>query len=257
MSRSAPNALPGWKSLGLLPESVALPPLPAAVEAWDSLTPRQQQVESRKMEIYAGMVENLDYNTGRILQHLKDIGEYENTFIFFISDNGADAVDVSSAPVFETWIPKYDNSLDAMGSADSFVSLGPGWAHAVTAPFRLWKTFVTEGGIRVPALMNFPGLEHRPGLVDSVVTVMDLAPTLLELAQVQHPGAAYRDRRIELLGGSSILPLFDDPGFRIHEDSEYLMFELLGTPVRPQRGIEAGAYSRAAREAINGNCMTS
>jgi arylsulfatase len=105
------------------------------------------------MELYAAMVENLDANIGRLFGHLRQIGAYDDTLIMFFSDNGAEGNPIMDAPW--TW-KGYDNSDDNLGRAGSYVAYGAGWAQASTAPFRLFKTFPSQGGIRVPAIVLAP-----------------------------------------------------------------------------------------------------
>ena len=99
------------------------------------------------MEIYAAMIEHLDGAVGRVIADLKASGEFDNTVIFFLSDNGAEARDV---PIDAKAPPP---PLDTLGTARSYVNYGAGWALAATAPSWRFKTFATEGGIRAPAFV--------------------------------------------------------------------------------------------------------
>ena len=128
------------KRAGMIPEDASMPPWHPRVEPWDSLNPEQQREEARKMELYAGMVDNLDYNIGRLLDYLKDIGEFENTLIVFMSDNGAAAEDFYHHPRYGPFIREHFNeAYERMGEPDSFISYGPQWAEAGSAPFLLFQ----------------------------------------------------------------------------------------------------------------------
>lgn len=158
---------------------------------WENLSPQQKRVQARYMEIYAGMVSNLDYNIGLLIQHLKDIGEYDNTFIVFHSDNGAEGATVTSeqevinAKNF-TELGK-DTSLRSQGSEATNVRYGQRWAEVSATPFRLFKSFTTEGGTSVPAIVHLPGQTQQLPALRDFSHVKDAAPTLLELAGIPQP----------------------------------------------------------------------
>ncbi len=151
------------------------------VVPWLDLNVEAQARATRAMQVYAAMIDRVDEAVGRVLTHLENIDRRRNTVIFFMSDNGAEAHQMDQYRSNPTWIPaNFDTSLEAMGSADSYVVLGPSWARATAAPFRESKGRLSEGGIRVPAFVNMGGI--NAGIDDAYMRVMDLAPTLIELA---------------------------------------------------------------------------
>lgn len=192
---------------------------PGATE-WAQLSADERALSARAMESYAGMVENLDHNVGRVLAHLDAAGDADNTFVLFMSDNGAEGAAFEARPVMGADLVAvvdkyYDNSLGNIGEHDSFVWYGPRWAQAATAPSRLYKMFSTEGGIRVPLIVAYPEwTQHAGGRVaHAFSTVMDVAPTILELAGAPHPGASlFRGRAVEPMRGKSWAPFFADFG---------------------------------------------
>lgn len=99
----------------------------------------------------------------------------------------------------------YDNSLGNIGRANSYVWYGPSWAQVATAPSRLFKAFTTEGGIRVPALVHYPQLALKGQVSHGFGTVMDITPTILDLAGVRHPGKQWRGKPVAPLRGKSWL----------------------------------------------------
>lgn len=99
----------------------------------------------------------------------------------------------------------YNNSIENIGAYDSFVWYGPRWAQAATAPSRLYKAYTTEGGIRVPCILRYPGFQGK-NIVDTFATVMDIAPTVLEMAGIKHPAPEYHGRKIVPMRGGSMLP---------------------------------------------------
>lgn len=136
----------------------------------------------------------------------------------------------------------YNNSTENLGRKDSFIWYGPRWANAGTAPSRGVKSMVLEGGIRCPCIIRYPPLQPQPGSVShSFATVMDVLPTILELAGVKHPGTIYRGREVALPRGKSWVPHLrsdraDDVS--IHgEDSHIHGWELFG-----QRAIRYGHW---------------
>jgi arylsulfatase A-like enzyme len=160
------------------------------------------------MEIYAAMVENLDANIGRLLRYLKQSGQYENTFIFFQSDNGAEGGDRDSF-VDASRSGPIDNSLGNLGKKGSYVGYGPRWAEVSATPFRLWKSYTTEGGIAVPSIARLPRQHEARARFDGVTHVTDLAPTFLQLAGVADPGNAYKGRSVHPITGVSLLPALE------------------------------------------------
>ncbi len=125
----------------------------------------------------------------------------------FISDNGAEgaayeAYPMVRGPLLEHIREHYDNSLENIGARDSFVWYGPRWAQAATAPSRLYKLYTTEGGVRVPCLIRYPG--YGETIRHDFATVMDIAPTLLEMAGLKHPAPEYKSRQIVPMRGKSM-----------------------------------------------------
>lgn len=149
------------------------------------------------------MVENMDYHIGRIINFLKDIGEYDRTIIIFTSDNGPNPLTAAEYPdnAGSDWMKQFDNSLDNIGRPGSFVGIGLGWAQASAGPLDYFKLTVGEGGIRTPLIVSGPGIVS-PALVHSFVYVTDIMPTLLEMAGLEHPGS-YKGREIEPMRGQS------------------------------------------------------
>jgi len=214
------------KRLGIVP-AAAVPQLTPFARTWDVLAPEQQRREARVMELYAAMVENLDHHVGRLLQALKDCGRYEDTLVLFFSDNGAEGNQIGRMQTNADWIPKrFDNSLANLGRVSSYAWLGPAWAQAVT-PFRLWKSFPTEGGVRVPAIVRW-GRSGRRGRLDAVVTVKDIVPTLLELAGARHPAPSFEGRAVAALEGRSMLPLLRGESATVHGSEFTMGWELFG-----------------------------
>jgi arylsulfatase len=166
-----------------LPVGTQTHPLPEALGAWEDLTPEARRREARRMEIYAAMVAHLDAEIGRLLEALEARGELDDTIVVFLSDNGPEGNDVLAISGNREWIPEaFDQRYENMGRPGSYVWMGRGWAHVSAGPLARYKSYLTEGGTRVPAIISWPaGIEggRRSG---TVVSAMDLMPTILDLA---------------------------------------------------------------------------
>jgi arylsulfatase len=205
---------------------------------WSALSAAEKQIESRKMEIYAAMVSDLDTYVGEVVAYLKKIGEYENTLILFSSDNGAEPGRRDLIPPISNEIGKaYDHSLDNLGSATSYVMYGPNWASAGATPFNRHKFTGFEGGTHVPAFVHFPQKVASGTRSDAVGTVMDLLPTFLDIAGAKHPGTTYRGKPVLAPRGVSLLPVFYGKAQEVHAADEVLGWELFG-----QRSVRQGDW---------------
>jgi arylsulfatase len=213
--------LENLKNAGMIPKDAVLPPNHERVTPWDSLSLDEKKKESRKMELYAGMVDNLDYNIGRIIQHLKDIGEFENTLIVFMSDNGAAAEDFYYHEELGPFIREHFNDdYETMGQPNSFISYGPQWAEAGSSPFRHYKGLTTEGGIIAPMIIAGPNIERNNEIHDEFVTLMDIAPTFYEVAKATY-SEKFEGNDIYPLKGNSLMPFVSGKSDQIHS-SEYV-----------------------------------
>ncbi len=151
---------------------------------WETIAPEQQRIESRKMEVYAAMIHAMDRAVGRVVESIRKSGRLDNTVILFMSDNGPSGTLREVTPPWRDWIAaKADNRLDNIGRATSYTSIGPRWAQAQSAPFFLFKRYTSEGGVRTCAFACGPGIPVRKE-VQAFLHVMDVAPTLLDLAGI-------------------------------------------------------------------------
>jgi arylsulfatase len=179
---------------------------------WTELSAEQQSLQATKMALHAAMVDRMDHEIGRVVDELRAMGALDNTVIFFLSDNGADATLLVRGDGHDRQAPP--------GSAASFYCLGPGWASASNAPFRRHKVWVHEGGISTPLIVHWPrGIAARGELRRQVGHVIDFVPTIVELAGGL--AASTADRAAPPLQGRSLVPAIagDEPVER-----EYLFF---------------------------------
>ncbi|MBP1648098.1 MAG: sulfatase, partial [Bacteroidetes bacterium] len=171
------------------------------------LAPAVRAVLGKKMELYAGMVENLDFHVGRLIDHLKKIGEYENTIFIVFGDNGAEGTDlfkmIAGAPgtrdflfAAMNWSQTHPN---AWGDPGSYVAYGPMWAQASMTPFSQYKAWMGEGGIRNALIVSGPAVKRTKGSINhGLMHVADLMPTLLEVAGASYP-KTYQGRELPAL----------------------------------------------------------
>ncbi|KAJ6535072.1 alkaline-phosphatase-like protein [Mycena capillaripes] len=215
------------QELGLVPKDITPHPVVAdEVKAWADMSDDEKAKSARAMEVFAAMVECIDVNVGKVYDFLEQSGELDNTFVCFMSDNGAEGAAYEAYPMVQGSVMQhlakyYNNSLDNLGNYNSFIWYGPRWAQAATAPSRLFKAYTTEGGVRVPFTCKFPvGLKvnaQAAGITHQFATVMDLAPTILDMAGVKHPAPTYQGREIVHMRGKTMLPWVVGNQESIHE----------------------------------------
>jgi arylsulfatase A-like enzyme len=185
--------------LGIVDKKWPLSPRPADVPAWDSLSAEDQDRYDHLMSIYAAMLDCVDQSVGRIIAGLKERGMWENTLLFFLSDNGGNAESG----------PRGITEGQPLGGPDSHVFLGMTWATLNNTPFRRYKHFTHEGGISTPLIVHWPAglrpdragqLEHTPG------HLIDIMATAVDVSGASYP-SEYKGHRILPMQGTSLLPL--------------------------------------------------
>jgi Arylsulfatase A and related enzymes len=188
--------------LGLLDASVAPHDMDLA-PLWNTLTNEEKAREERRMEVYAAMVDQLDQNVGRVIHALKETGEFDNTIILFLADNGAEGSELTGRgmSMLNAVYAAADNRLENIGGPTSYEYLGPGWAEAATAPSWRVKAFESEGGTRVVSFISGPGI--RQGIAGTYTNVMDVVPTFLEFAHVNDPPETVVGRAVKSIRGRS------------------------------------------------------
>ncbi|MEO7300004.1 MAG: arylsulfatase [Verrucomicrobiota bacterium] len=213
--------------------------------AWDTLPADRRKDLARRMAVYAAMVDRLDQNIGRVMTHLKETGQFENTFIFFLSDNGACAewdpygFDLRSSA---TNILHKGDDLKNVGGPESYISYGSGWANACNTPWRLYKHYGHEGGIATPAIIHWPaGIQSKGQLSTRPSYLPDIMATCLELADAKYPDQ-FNGNKILPPEGQSLVPLLkgkkakpeiifmEHEGNRALRDGNWKLVALSGKP---------------------------
>jgi len=179
--------------------------------AWDSLPEDRRHDLARRMAVFAAMVESVDQGVGRIVDHLQRTGDFDNTLIVFLSDNGAcyewgpfgfDGTSRRGTTTLRT-----GGELRDIGGRGTHQSYGSGWANLGNTPFRLYKHFTHEGGISTPFIAHWPaGIGKREEWIRAPAHVMDVLPTLIEAAGAAYP-QSFAEREVLPAEGTSLLPV--------------------------------------------------
>lgn len=199
------------KELGIVPESSVLAERMWFIPEYSILAPGTKAILGRKMELYAGLVENLDYHIGRLIDHLKAIGEYENTVFIIFGDNGAEGNDlgamIAGTPGTRDnlfWAMKWSQTdPNAWGDPGSYVGYGPGWAQVSMTPFSQYKGWVAEGGIRNALVVSGPVVKREKGSINNgLMFIADIMPTILDITGARYPEENNGRELPELIGKS-------------------------------------------------------
>ena len=230
------------KAMGLLPPNAQRSERSPLEMPFADLDNEQRKIEIRAMEIYAAMIDELDRHTGRLIDFMTDEGLLDNTIILFLSDNGAEGHTFE-----ETWgaeafpeinkaiLAAHDFSYENMGREGSYTYLGPNWGNAGAPAFKLHKGFPTEGGTHVTAFMRYPKMIEQPRISEDFVFIKDVAPTILEIAGIGHPGIEFNGRPVERMTGRSFVSILQDDA--IEGAGRVTGMELMG-----KRAIRSGEW---------------
>ena len=214
------------KEMGLVPETATLSSLSSVISSWEDLSEEDRLYAAKRMEIYAAMVDRLDRKLGELIAYLKVSGQFENTVIVFMSDNGSEGAPLDAGPPFSTWMQNFDNSVENIGSASSYIFLGEQWAVVGNTPNRLYKGMTTDGGIRVPGFIHYPQANNQASKYDGLVSVLDIVPTILDLAGLDEMDTEIEGRELHELQGKSWLGLLNSSNAQVRNDDEGLGWEL-------------------------------
>jgi len=222
--------------LGIVPQGTTLAERMWFVPDPTLLAPASRAVLGMKMELYAGMVENMDYHVGRLVAYLKEIGEFENTIFIVFGDNGAEGTDlfasIAGTPGTRDFlfaaIHWSQTHPKAWGDPGSYVGYGPMWAQVSMTPFSQYKGWLAEGGIRNALIVSGPIVKIPAGSISRAVThVADIMPTLLEVAGVSYPMSA-NGQELPPLIGKSWAKLLAGEETSLRTDQDFLAWEVFG-----------------------------
>ncbi len=233
------------KSRGILSADHPVSPRFPGVPAWDELPAEARVVQATRMAAYAGMIDHMDVHIGRVLDHLKATGQYDNTIIIYMTDNGPDFSQPNVGAGADWYNERYPKTaFEDIGLEGSFSSYGPPWAQVAAAHLTGFKTWSTEGGLRVPFIIRYPEWIEA-GQTDEFVFVTDLSATILEIAGAKHPGTSYETRDVFPMNAKSVLPLMRGETSTHRAADEWVGYELMGNSAVFQgdyKAIRLGAW---------------
>ena len=219
--------LENLKKLGIIAKNVTEFPPNLMTQKWEALSAEEKKEHARNMEVYAAMVDYMDMSIGRLFKFLEDNGLYDNTMIAFFSDNGANGAYATSYPgnADGRYLRTFNNEIANRGLTNSFIDMGPGWAQAVSSPYRMFKSFTSEGGIKSPLIVKLPGKMANQGQWNhSFIHVTDIMPTFLEIAKARYP-EKINGKKLKKTIGKSIMPILSGKKEKVH-DKEGMGYEL-------------------------------
>lgn len=232
------------KELGLVPKDTADTVSNNDYTPWNSLTSQEQKLSAKRMAIYAAMVAEVDHNIGRLIAHLKAIGEYDNTIFIYTHDNGTNPKpSMNYTGNTDKFLVQFDNSYENMGRPGSFISYEAGWAEAGTAPYSYYKTTTGQGGVRVPLIIAGNQIEHREAFLQTGnVHVTDITPTVLDFAKIEKTTKANGIAQFDF-DGRSLVPFLSRqvPHHRTAQDP--IFFELNNYKMVIQGNYKLRAFS--------------
>ena len=187
------------KKIGVLPENAVLSK--SEHSNWDSLSTQEKQEESRTMAVYAAMIDRLDQNIGRLLKTLESQGTLDNTLILFTSDNGGSSEVVTIS-----------GGTGEIGQMTNWKSLGKNWANVSNTPYREYKNWSHEGGIKTPLIAYWPKKIKNKGVVShKPIHFIDFLPTLQSVIGASYPQTFKGDFVIPTPGKSFLAQILGDP----------------------------------------------
>ena len=239
-------------AMGVVPEGTDLTPRPEELPAWDSLTPDERRLHARQMEVFAGFAEHTDREVGRIVDALDQLGELDDTLIFYIfGDNGSSAEGGPSGTFNEMIVlngltdsPESQlEHLDQLGGPMAYSHFSAAWAHATNTPFQWTKQVASHyGGTRNPLVVHWPGGIEAGGEVRSQWHhVNDVAPSVMEAANLPFPETVDGVAQ-EPFEGVSMVYSFDDADAEDRHTTQY--FEIFGNRAIYHEGWVAAARHR-------------
>ena len=224
--------------IGLVPESTEMVRMQSTLD-WNSLSPERKRYEAKRMAVYAGMIEAMDFHIGRLIDYLKTQGAYENTVFFFTSDNGAEASGPDDPASFASSRTSsslgYHTDYERLGLKGSYNTISPSFASAAASPLAYYKFYTGEGGLRVPLIVS--GVPLLNGEVAASQTsrmthafswATDITPTILSIAGVKPPGPRYGGRSILPISGKDLSPILRGEFDHVYGEQDGVGYELTG-----------------------------
>jgi len=247
------------KEMGVIPADTKLPPKPEDIQDWDALSADEQRVFIRQAEVFGGFLEQTDYEIGRLIAAIEEIGEMDNTLIFYIAgDNGTSAEGgfvgmYNEMTYFNNVTEKVEDLLpliDEWGGPETFPHMAAGWAVAFDAPFMWTKQVASDfGGTRNGMIVRWPnGITEKGGMRSQFGHVIDVAPTILEAIGLPEPKSVNGTPQTPM-EGTSLLYTFNDADAKERHTTQY--FEMFGNRAVYHDGWFARTIHRAPWQAVD------
>jgi arylsulfatase A-like enzyme len=221
----------GAVELGIVSPDTAMVDM-STTDDWNALDEQRKRYEAKRMAVYAGMIEAMDFHIGRLVAYLTAQGQYENTIFIFTSDNGSEASGPVDPLAFAQRIGPngmgYDVDYDRLGLKGSFNTIGPSFASASASPFSYYKFYAGEGGMRVPLIIAGESLFRASALSPAFSWATDITPTILSMAGVAQPRERYAGRPVLPMIGRDLTPLLTGEAKRVYHAEDAVGYELSG-----------------------------
>jgi arylsulfatase A-like enzyme len=216
-------------ALGIVPTGAPMVRM-KTTEEWDALGEEQRRYQAKRMAVYAAMIEAMDFHIGRLIEFLKQRGEYDNTIFIFTSDNGSEASGPADPRAFpERLGPQslgYNLDYDNLGLKGSFSTTGPGFASASASPLAYYKFYAGEGGMRVPLIIAGKPVARQQQLTRAFAWATDISPTILSLTGISQPAERYAGRPVQAITGRDLTPLISGAAERVYGPDDAVGYEL-------------------------------
>ena len=216
-------------ALGIVPAGTTMVEMPTT-DDWDALSDERKRYEAKRMAVYAGMIEAMDFHIGRLIAYLKQTGEYDNTIFIFTSDNGSEASGAADPHSFRNrQLARslgYHLDYDRLGLKQSYNTISPSFASASASPLAYFKFYTGEGGMRVPLLIAGEGVANKGGIIHSFAWATDITPTILALTGVQAPRQRYGGRPVEPISGRDLTGVLKGLSGGAYAETDYVGYEL-------------------------------
>jgi len=217
--------------LGIVASNTAMVDM-STTDDWDALDEQRKRYESKRMAVYAGMIEAMDFHIGRLVSYLKSQGQYENTIFIFTSDNGSEGSGSANPTAFPTNLGPsglgYHIDYDRLGLKGSYNTISPSFASASASPLAFYKFYTGEGGMRVPLIISGEPVQQTGELSTAFTWATDITPTILALSGVAQPSGRYAGRPILPITGRDLTPVLTGEADHIYTDDDAVGYELTG-----------------------------
>jgi arylsulfatase A-like enzyme len=244
-------------AMGVVPTGTKLPPKPPAIKDWSQLSPDEQRLFARQAEVFAAFVEYTDHEVGRMLKAFEDVGQADNTLVFYIAGDNGTSGEGGQNGMFNEYtyfngvqetVPDMLKLIDKWGGPETYPHMAAGWSVAFNSPFSWMKQVPSDfGGTRNGMVVHWPkGIRATNGIRTQFSHVIDVAPTVLQAARLPEPKVVNGTPQVPI-EGTSLVYSFDDAKARERRTTQY--FEIAGNRAIYHDGWYARTIHRAPWEA--------